>query len=93
MVLKILPEIKTNRYQITGLPDKYSDSTYRYFLEIWGKRALEKDSLEKAKELFVVCETKCHLIGNPQWEIAYFAPRAVVGQWETEGVKIYRLVR
>ncbi|HEX7542858.1 MAG TPA: glycosyltransferase family 39 protein, partial [Patescibacteria group bacterium] len=71
---KISDNIKKEKFTVTALPEKYSDSTYRYFLEIWGKRAIEKDSLKKADELFVVCEKKCDiLIGNPMWDIAYFA--------------------
>ena len=91
---KIFSNIKDKKYTVTALPEKYSDSTYRYFLEIWGKRSLEKDSLEKANELFVVCEKKCDLIiGNPMWDIAYFAPNKIVGEWEVSGVKIYKLIR
>ena len=91
---KIFDNVKDKKFTVTALPEKYSDSTYRYFLEIWGKRSLEKDSLEKAKELFVVCEKKCDLIiGNPMWDIAYFAPNKIVGEWEVKGVRIYKLVR
>ena len=94
VALKISENIKKKKFTVTSLPEKYSDSTYRYFLEIWGKRAIEKDSLEKADELFVVCEKACPLImGNPQWDIAYFAPNKIVGKWIVEGVKIYKLVR
>lgn len=91
---KILNNIEKKKFTVTALPEKYSDSTYRYFLEIWGKRAIEKDSLEKADEMFVVCEKKCDLIiGNPMWDIAYFAPNKIVGEWEVEDVKIYKLIR
>jgi hypothetical protein len=91
---KIYDNVKDKKFTVTALPEKYSDSTYRYFLEIWGKRAIEKDSLEKADELFVVCEKQCPIImGNPQWDIAYFAPNKIIGEWMVEGVKIYKLIR
>jgi len=91
---KISDNITKKKFTVTALPEKYSDSTYRYFLEIWGERAIEKDSLEKADELFVVCEKKCDIIiGNPMWDIAYFAPNKIIGEWTVEGVKIYKLVR
>lgn len=91
---KISDNVKKEKFTVTALPEKYSDSTYRYFLEIWEKRAIEKDSLNKADELFVVCEKKCDIIiGNPMWDIAYFAPNKIVGEWEVEGVKIYKLTR
>lgn len=80
-------------YQVASLPNKYNDHTYRYFLEVWGNRPLEKDTLEKADELFVICEQECKPIGDAQWDIAYFAPTEVVGTWELEGVTIYKLVR
>ncbi len=91
---KIADNVKSGKFTVTALPEKYSDSTYRYFLEIWKKRPIEKDSLEKAYELFVVCEKKCTpIIGNPQWDIAYFAPNKIIGEWKVENVKIYKLVR
>ncbi len=91
---KIFDNVGDKKYTVTALPEKYSDSSYRYFLEIWGKRAEEKDSIEKTNELFVVCEKKCPLIiGNPQWDIAFFAPNKIIGEWEVAGVKIYKLVR
>ncbi len=91
---KIFDNVKREKFTVTALPEKYSDSTYRYFLEIWRKRAIEKDSLDKAEELFVVCEKKCDIIiGNPMWDIAYFAPNKIIGEWKVEGVKIYKLIR
>ena len=91
---KIYENAGVNNFQVTSLPEKYSDSTYRYFLEIWGKRPNATDSMEKADELFVVCENKCEpIIGNPLWDIAYFAPREIVGEWTVRGVKIYKLIR
>lgn len=91
---KIYKNINKERFTVTALPEKYSDSTYRYFLELWKKRPIEKDSLEKADELFLVCEKKCSpIIGNPQWDIAYFAPNKIVGEWKINDVKIYKLVR
>lgn len=80
-------------YRLTSLPQRYADTTYRYFLEIWGKKPVEKDSLEKTEELFVVCEDKCKPIGDPQWDVAYFAPRKIVGTWKTDNVTIYKLTR
>ena len=91
---KIYENVKTDKFTVTSLPEKYSDSTYRYFLEIWGKRPNDTDSMEKADELFVVCEKKCSpIIGNPLWDIAYFAPTEIVGEWRVRGVKIYKLTR
>ena len=92
---KILDNVNspTNKFQVTGLPDKYSDSTHRYFLELWGKRPLAKDSLDKAEELFVICESECSPIGDPQWDIAYFAPRKITQEWKIDERYIYKLER
>ncbi|KKQ24372.1 MAG: hypothetical protein US40_C0005G0046 [Candidatus Roizmanbacteria bacterium GW2011_GWC2_37_13] len=91
---KIYDNIDKEKFTVTALPEKYSDSTYRYFLELWKKRSIEKDSLEKADELFLVCEKRCSpIIGNPQWDIAYFAPNKIVSEWNIEGVRIYKLIR
>ena len=91
---KKFDNVKKEKFTVTALPEKYSDSTYRYFLETWKKRAIEKDSLIKADELFVVCEKKCDpIIGNPQWDIAFFAPNKIVDEWKVSDVKIYKLVR
>ncbi|KKP67817.1 MAG: hypothetical protein UR68_C0018G0012 [Candidatus Roizmanbacteria bacterium GW2011_GWA2_35_19] len=89
----IYDNVKKEKFTVTALPEKYSDSTYRYFLEIWGKRSLEKDSLEKADELFVACEKKCKVIGDPQWDIAFFAPNKITGEWQVDNVRIYKLIR
>lgn len=91
---KIYDNVKAHKFTVTALPEKYSDSTYRYFLELWKKRPIEKDSLEKAEELFLVCEKKCDpVIGNPQWDIAYFAPNKIENEWTVGNVRIYKLVR
>lgn len=89
----ILENVKKNKYTVTALPHKYSDGTYRYFLELWGKKPIAKDSLIKADELFAVCEKKCQPIGDPQWDIAYFAPNKIIGEWQINNIKIYKLIR
>lgn len=89
----IAQNVSHKKYALTALPEQYSDWTYRYFLEIFRKKPIEKDSLEKVAELFVVCEGRCFLIGNPQWDIAYFAPNKIEQAWKSDDVTIYKLVR
>lgn len=81
------------KFTVTALPNQYSDATYRYFLEVWNKRATEKDSLEKTDVLFVVCEDECKPIGNPQWDIAYFAPTKIERTITVDTVTIYKLTK
>ncbi len=90
---KIFEESDSKVVQITSLPDHYGDYMYRYFMEVWGNRPVERASLIKAEELFVVCEEACTPIGDPQWDIAYFQPTDIVGQWDVEDVTIYKLIR
>lgn len=90
---KIQNTISSDQFRVTGLPDKYGDSPYRYFLEVWGKRSLEKDTMEMADELFVVCQQECEPIGDAQWDIAYFAATDIEGTWKVDNVTIYKLIR
>ena len=90
----IIPYITKNKFQITALPERYDDNSYRYFLEIAGKKPLDKESIVRADELFVICATKCPLIiGNPQWDIALFAPNKILESWRVNNVTMYKLVR
>lgn len=87
----IYKDVRSNTYRLTSLPERYSDTTYRYFLELWGRRPVEKDSIDKTNELFVVCDARCKPIGDPQYDIALFAPTRVEKQFSTVGVTIYKL--
>ncbi len=80
-------------FRLTALPQQYNDYTYRYFLDLWGKPAIDKGGLERTSNLFVVCDEKCKPIGDPQWDIAYFAPRKIDKMWTIDGLKIYKLSR
>ncbi len=87
----IYSNVTSDKYTVTALPNQYADSTYRYFLEIWDKRPIEKDSLDPAGELFVVCEEECKPIGNAQWDIAYFAPTKTLNTIPVDTVTIHKL--
>ena len=90
---EIYKNVSKDKFTITSLPGDYSDTTYRYFLEIWGKKPIEKDSLEKGEELFVVCEKECDPRNSAQWDIAYFAADKIEKVWNINNVKIYKLIR
>jgi len=93
VAILIFDNVKASKFTVTSLPGDYSDTTYRYFLEIWGRKPIDKDSLEKADEQFVICERECKPIGDPQWDIAYFGANKQVGVWTINNVKIYKLIR
>lgn len=89
---KIVQNAHASKIQISTLPGEYSESTYRYFVLLAGIEVMERDSLEKVDELFVICEKECKPIGDPQWDIAYFAPNKIAGIWKVDAVTIYKLV-
>jgi len=89
----IFNNIDKTRYSITSLPMNYSDTTYRYFLEIWNKKPIDKESFEKGQELFVICEDKCDPLNSPQWDIAYFGGNKIEETWKSNNVKIYKLIK
>lgn len=81
---------------ITG---QNSDHAYRYFLEIWGNKAVVIENFEKDPErktvtdqLLVVCEMEpCNPLGHPLWEIAGFGQAEIVDEWQSGLVRVYQL--
>lgn len=69
------------------------DESYRFFLEN-KKTNLVRGEDKVVDQLFVICEDgdKCQPEGNPAWQIAVFGPSHVVGSWNIDYLKIYRLV-
>lgn len=61
-------------YTLTSSPDAYADYPYRYFLKSMGHQAISKeaDSYANPEHLFVVCETNCNPMNDPQWAVAHF---------------------
>lgn len=82
---------KNESYSLVSLPELSSDAPYRYYLEVMGNKPVERDIPRKTDLLYIVCEHPCQTIGNPQWDVAYFAPKRVDQTWQTEGVTIYKL--
>lgn len=69
------------------------DESYRYFFE--NKKANMVRGEDKiTDQLFAICEDgdSCQPEGNPQYQIAIFGPSHVVGHWQIDYLKIYRLV-
>lgn len=77
-----------------------SDHAYRYFLEVWGKKAkviynpeIDPERKSVTNQLIVVCEGSCAPLGNPLWEVAGFG-RAEISQvvQGPGGVAVFKLV-
>jgi len=69
------------------------DESYRYFLENKNTGLIRGED-KIVDQLFVICEdgANCQPEGHPAWQIAKFGPSHVVGQWQIDYLKIYRLV-
>ncbi|MBL7078568.1 glycosyltransferase family 39 protein [Candidatus Shapirobacteria bacterium] len=71
------------------------DPPYRYYLED-RKPSLTNLHEEMTEQLFVICEpwgeVDCNPLGHPQWQIAVFGQADMGGEWEVEGVKVFKLV-
>lgn len=61
-------------FTLTSSPDAYADYPYRYFLRSMNHEAITKeaDAYANPKNLFVVCETDCNPMNDPQWAVAHF---------------------
>jgi len=96
---KIISEASGKPFNLGMIAKQNYDAGYRYFLEKWGKKAVEIDA-QRVKEtiteqLFVVCEDKeCQPLGHPQAEIANFGWSKISDQWEFPwGTKLFKLIR
>lgn len=75
----------------------YEDG-YRYFLELWGGSVLHADRWDPSTisdQLFVICEkeeSKCDPTHSPKAEVANFGMTKIDGQWNVDGVIIYKLI-
>jgi len=96
---KIAGEAKARPFNLGLIAKQNYDAGYRYFLEKWGKKAVEIDAQRTDEtitdQLFVVCETQdCQPVGHPQAEIANFGWSKIEAKWEFPwGTKLFKLVR
>lgn len=87
----IYSNTKGETYRLTSLPERYFDSTYRYYLELWDAPPHSKDSIEQTEKLIVVCYDPCRPMDDPQWDVALFAPKKIENTWIIDGTTIYKL--
>ncbi len=96
----IIGQVKSDEFQVVGLPFYEVEGHYRYFLEYYGHRPMPSDALGDPRELFVIChelaKPDCDIPGNPQWQIADFQNRHPNWRVESsalvEEVRVYKLV-
>jgi hypothetical protein len=95
---KITEESQGMPLNLAVLAERNYDGAYRYFLNVMAAKVLDIDPQRYketvASQLFVVCEmekTKCNPIYSPKTEIANFGWSKVLGEWEVDGVIVYKL--
>ncbi len=84
-------KITSNKFNFAVQPDGWQEDSYLYFLELMGKVPQDRKKLEVGNEMFVVCGNPCDIKTTKSWNITMFGKSKITNQWETQGVKIYRL--
>jgi len=84
--------IQKQPIQIVAIPFTETDGHYRYFLEKEGYQVMPHDSPDQAEELYVICFQECTPQNDPQWQIAAFYNKKIVGSWKADGATIYKII-
>lgn len=94
---KILNLAQGKPFNLAVIAERNYEDGYRYFLELWGGKVLHADRWNPqtiSDTLFVVCENepaKCDPTHSPKAEVANFGMSVVEGEWNVDGVIIYKL--
>jgi 4-amino-4-deoxy-L-arabinose transferase-like glycosyltransferase len=84
--------ITVEKFNFAVQPDGWQEDAYLYFLELEGKRPLDRKKVEIGDEMFVVCGNPCDLYKTRSWNINMFGKFKILNQWSVDDVKIYRLI-
>lgn len=90
----IISESKGQPFNFGLIAKQNYDESYRYFFENKNSKMV-RGEVEVTDQLFVICEDGdlCQPEGNPAYQIAIFGPSSVVGSWQIDYLKIYKLQR
>ena len=91
----IIQKSDNQKYNFSLLAKQNYNPPYVYFLTLSDETKLVTLDQEITDQLFVVCEPfqmECNPINHPEWSIAAFGWSEIDSEWETNGIKIYRLV-
>ena len=77
-----------------------SDHGYRYFFTLANKKPImiQNENIDPKRtsvtnQLLIVCEIlPCAPLGHPLWEIAGFGRAEIIGEWNLNVVRVYKLV-
>ncbi len=73
-------------------PDGWQEDAYLYFLELNGKRPVNRELREVTDQMFVLCGNPCDPNTTRSWNVTMFGGFKIADEWEVEGLKIYKLI-
>lgn len=80
-------------YQIAPIPLFETEDPIRYYLEIMGKKPLDKESTELWFEFYLLCyKKKCDISKENQWQLSFIKNKKIAKIWKVDRVKIYKVV-
>lgn len=89
----IAPKINSKPFNIATWPIDFTEDNYLYFLELKGLKPADREKSEVTDQMFVLCNAStCSIINSPSWNISMFGKAKIANQWETERIKIFKLV-
>lgn len=84
--------IDVKKFSFAVQPDGWQEDSYLYFLELYGKRPVDRKKLEVGTEMFVVCGNSCDLYNTKSWNVTMFGKFNIVKNWSVDGVMVYKLI-
>ena len=73
-------------------PDGWQENAYLYFLELFGKRPVNRELKEVTNQMFLLCGNPCDPYKTKSWNVTMFGTFTIKESWDVEGVKIYKLI-
>ncbi len=74
-------------------PDGWQEDAYLYFLELSGKRPVNRELREVTNQMFVICGNPCDPYKTRSWNVTMFGSFKIADEWDVEGLKIYKLIK
>lgn len=85
-------KIGSAQFNFAVQPDGWQENAYLYFLELNGKRPVNKELREVTDQMFVICGNPCDPYTTRSWNVTMFGSFKIADEWNVEGLKIYKLV-
>jgi len=85
-------KIGSSPFNFAVQPDGWQEDAYLYFLELNGKRPVNRELREVTDQMFVVCGNPCDPYTTRSWNVTMFGSFKIADEWDVEGLKIYKLI-